>query len=89
MEGNCIHDFKLTRKWSGSSVIHMSHVANLVTNSAVPSPVNRGKNGALPWPRVSKHDPKREVAQAVALDFHGPLLLKTLKAGRQESHVVP
>ena len=90
MEGNCVHDFELTGKWSGSPVIHMfdyrSHAANLVRNSAVPSPINRGKNGALPWPHMSKHDPKREVTQAVALDFHGPLLLKTLKMKLNKLH---
>ena len=57
----------------------MSHVADQVTNSTVPISTHRSKNWTLSGQHVGKHDPERKVAQAVAVDFHGPLLLIPLK----------
>ena len=78
MKDDCIHHLKLTRKLSGGSVTNMSHVADAKTNSAVPSSTHRCKNWSLSRQPVRKHDAERKVAQAVAVDFNGPLLLIAL-----------
>ena len=79
MKDDCIHHLKLTRKLSGGSVINMSHVADPIANSTAPSSTHRRKNWALFRQHVRKHDAERKVAQAVAIDFNGPLLLIALK----------
>ena len=56
----------------------MSHVVDAETDSTVPSSTHRRKSWALSGQHVREHDAERKVAQAVAVDFNGPLLLVAL-----------
>ena len=57
----------------------MSHVADPIASSTVPSSTHRSKNWALFRQHVREHDAEREVAQAVTANFNGPLLLIALE----------
>ena len=78
MKNDCINYLELTRKLSWGPVINMSHDVDAKTDSTVPSSTHGRKNWALSRQHVREHDAERKVAQAVAVDFNGPLLLIAL-----------